>query len=127
MIRDEGGMLAAHVAVHDKKVYHCDEVIPFGGVAEVCVRPEFRGRGYVKALLAEAHTWLRGRNVPFAVLYGATGIYSSSGYENVTNLFRDVANADGKVVRQPTDWAMVAPLSARGWPMGDVYLPGPTF
>lgn len=70
MIRDEAGVLAAHVALHEKKVYHRDEVIPFGGVAEVCVRPDCRGRGYVGRLLSEVHTWLRARDIPFAVLYG---------------------------------------------------------
>lgn len=126
MIRDTAEGLVAQVALHAKEVYHGREAIRCGGVAEVCVHPDYRGRGYVRKLLGEVHAWLRERGVPFAVLYGATDIYASSGYASVANLFRDIANEDGTVRRHAMDWAMVAALGDRAWPDGEVFLPGPS-
>lgn len=126
-IRGIDGRLAAHVAVHEKQVFAGAEVIPFGGIAEVCVHPDHRGHGHVRVLLQEAHGWLKERAFPFAVLFGHAGIYTSSGYVTVENLYRDLPDEHGHVARRKTDWAMVLPLAGREWPEGEVYLPGPAF
>lgn len=121
VIRDEGGALVAHIGVHDKKVAADGQAYCIGGIAEVCVHPDHRGRGYVRMMLACIHEWLSGRGYPFSVLFGAPGVYGSSGY------------APCKLVHggEAEGWkeagAMVKELSATAWPSGTVRLPGPTF
>lgn len=127
LIRGPDGEPVAHVAVHEKQIFSGERVIPFGGIAEVCVHPDFRGQGYVGRLLAGAHAWLKDQAFPFAVLYGNPQYYSSSGYMTVTNLYRDLPDENGQIIRRPTEWAMVLPLGSQPWPEGEVYLPGPAF
>jgi len=127
LIRGSDGDPVAHVAVHEKLIFIGDTELAFGGVAEVCVHPAFRGRGYVGLLLADAHERVRQRGFPFAVLYGNPRYYSSSGYVTVENLYRDLPDENGHVARRKTDEAMVLPLGPRRWPEGQIYLPGPAF
>lgn len=127
LIRGQNGEVVAHVAAHEKRVFAGGEAIPIGGIAEVCVDPAYRGQGYVRGLLEEAHSLLRAKGMPFSVLFGESRIYSSSGYVTVKNLYRDFPEESGGVVRRATDWAMVLPLAGGIWPEGEVYLPGPTF
>jgi len=54
-LRDGLNGLIAQVALHDKEVHADEKVYRIGGVAEVCVHPDFRGRGLVKRLLGEVH------------------------------------------------------------------------
>ncbi len=125
-VRDGQMGIAAQVALHDKEVRAGENVHRIGGVAEVCVHPDFRGRGLVKQLLGEVHTWLKKNDVPFSVLLGDPHVYTSSGYQVVTNLFYD-ANQDGRKVRRVLSSAMVCTMNEASWPNGDVYLPGLPF
>ena len=124
LIRGPDGLLAAHVAVHEKMVEIGGRGRPIGGIAEVCVHPDQRGRGHVRAMLAEIHAWLAAREVPFAVLFGDPRIYTSSGYVAASNLF---LRADPPGAWAPATGAMVKPLLAEPWPAGEVHLAGPAF
>lgn len=124
LIRDEDGLLAAHVAVHEKMVELGGWGRPIGGIAEVCVHPDRRGHGHVRTLLADIHAWLTAREVPFAVLFGDPRFYASSGYVSVSNLF---LRADPSAAWAPATGAMVKPLLAEPWPAGEVHLSGPAF
>ena len=125
-VGDGRGGLAAHVALHDKRAHGGGRVWRFGGVAEVCVHPEFRGRGWVKTLLAEVHAWQRNNGCLFSVLMGDPRVYQSSGYTPVKNFCCD-APAVQNVVRLPLCSAMVFPLTDTPWPSGEMYTPGPPF
>lgn len=57
-IRDEHGVLIAHVGVHEKTIEADGQSYRIGGICEVCVHPNYRGRGYVKAMLECVHDWL---------------------------------------------------------------------
>jgi predicted N-acetyltransferase YhbS len=120
IIRD-GDRLAAHIGVHEKQVETGDEVLPVGGVAEVCVHPDHRGRGHVKRMLQVIHPWMQRRRFVYAVLFGNPQVYGSSGYMQQGNLWH---HSDGQRKRLNV---MVLPLGDRPWPEGEVYLPGPTF
>lgn len=126
-IRGQNREVVAHVAVHEKSVHTGEGPMAIGGVAEVCVHPLYRGRGYVRTLLVEAHALLRFRDIPFAVLFGHPRIYASSGYVSITNLCRDFPEETGGIIRRPADWAMVLAVGDRHWPEEEVYLPGPAF
>jgi predicted N-acetyltransferase YhbS len=127
IVRGTDGVLAAHLAVHDKAFQLDHETLPFGGIAEVCVRPEFRGQKLVKHLLAEAHVWLTAQKVPFASLFGDPQYYGSSGYIPVTNVCHEVADEQGRIQRKPAAHFLVASLSPRPWPTGEIFLPGKPF
>lgn len=120
------GRLIAHVALHEKVVVSSNQDIRVGGIAEVCVHPEFRGQGLVRQLLSKAHAWLRLNGYCFSLLFGKPQVYASSGYESVTNLFLKSKSDNGE-----NKWAvikaMVSQLSETEWPVDNVYLQGQTF
>ena len=126
VIRDTQGSIIAHVGVHEKFVEADGRTFRIGGIAEVCVHPEFRGRGLVKTMLASVHDWLIRHEFDFAVLFGDPRVYDSSGYVEVNNLIHDDVTATGER-RTSQSPAMVRQLSDTPWPDGQVYLPGPKF
>lgn len=114
----------AHVAVHEKTVEVGGKSYPIGGVAEVCVHPNYRKRGCVKALLAVVHQWMEQRGMHFSVLFGRDEVYGSSGYVRVTNL--NVLQEDPLAQPTPVS-AMVKPFKDFHWPSRTVLLPGLVF
>ncbi len=127
MIRDPAGRLIAHACIHDKRLGSGAGELRIGGVAEVCVHPEWRGRGLVRRLMKEIQGWLGERPFEFAVLFGRTEVYASSGYRNVENPFRQIDPATGQRVVHPVANAMILPLCGRAWPTGEIDLRGPLF
>ncbi|MFH1718807.1 MAG: GNAT family N-acetyltransferase [Planctomycetota bacterium] len=136
VIRDVRRSIVAHVGVHEKYVEAGGRRFRIGGIAEVCVHPEFRGRRFVKAMLACIHDWLIRREFDFAVLFGDPRVYGSSGYVQVGNLVYDDDTAApgppgpegrGGDKSRSRSAAMVRQLSDIPWPTGQVYLPGPKF
>jgi len=126
VIRDTQDSIVAHVGVHEKTVDADGRTFRIGGIAEVCVHPEYRGQGYVKKMLACVHDWLIRHEFDFAVLFGDPHVYGSSGYVQVDNLVHDeVSDMGEKLTRQSP--AMVRQLSDTPWPAGQVHLPGPKF
>jgi predicted N-acetyltransferase YhbS len=126
VIRESKGSIVAHVGVHEKSVEASARLFRIGGIAEVCVHPDYRSRGFVRAMLACVHDWLIRHGFDFAVLFGDPHIYASSGYVQVNNLVHDDETAtDEKYTSQSQ--AMVRLLSETPWPAEQVYLPGPKF
>lgn len=126
VIRNELSLIIAHIGVHQKHVESNGTIYRIGGIAEVCVHPEFRGQGFVRIMLDSAHKWLIRHPFDFAVLFGNIKIYKSSGYMQVKNLWMDADPADESKPRQHAA-ALVKELSNTPWPQGELYLPGPTF
>ncbi|MGF1750076.1 GNAT family N-acetyltransferase [Vibrio cionasavignyae] len=119
-------LLVAHLAVHEKHVYHNAKPIVIGGIAEVCVHPEHRGQGYVKQLLEHAHIKMAQLGMQYSILFGRDEVYSSSGYKRVTNFFL----MDKSMLMPGTNIsAMVRPIPLQGsaWPTSRVELRGLTF
>ncbi|WP_045496533.1 GNAT family N-acetyltransferase [Vibrio hyugaensis] len=118
----DGERLAAHIAVHEKQVMIDDQFFPISGIAEVCVQPEYRGKGLVKILLKAIHQDALERGDAFSVLFGRTHIYKSSGYLPTDNLKMEV---------KPSKWistedTMVLSLNII-WPQQVVHLVGYPF
>ena len=119
--------LIAHIAVHDKQIGTAAGELRMAGIAEVCVHPQYRGRGLVRDLLATAHAWLAAQGIPVAMLFGDKKHYASSGYRNISNPIRHRNSETGVWITEPSDWAMVKPRGNLDWPAGVVDLRGPTF
>jgi len=126
VIRDTQASLVAHIGVHEKTVEADARHFRIGGIAEVCVHPDYRRRGFVKKMLACVHDWLVRNEFDFAVLFGDPRIYNSSGYVQVNNLIHDDVTATGESCTSQSP-VMVRPLTETPWPGGQVYLPGPKF
>ena len=126
VIRDAQDDIIAHVGVHEKSVEADERTFPIGGIAEVCVHPDLRGRGFVKSMLACVHDWLIRHGFDFAVLFGDPRVYSSSGYIEVNNLVHDDWKATGEIYTSQSP-VMVRQLFDTPWPAGMVYLSGPKF
>ena len=122
VIRDDNNAIVAHIGVHEKKVEAEGRTCRIGGIAEVCVHPIYRGKGYVRMMLKCIHAWLSKHGFAFAVLFGDTLVYRSSGYVQVTNLFLGGSQEGWKQIN-----CMILDLSGTPWPRGDVYLFGPAF
>lgn len=126
VIRDTQGFIVAHIGVHEKSVKSGGRTFRIGGIAEVCVHPDFRGRGFVKKMLACVHDWLVRNEFVFAILFGDPRIYNSSGYVQKDNLIHDDTTATGENCTSQSP-VMVRPLTETSWPGGQVYLPGSKF
>lgn len=124
VIRDDAGAVVAHIGVHDKRVEAGGRTYRIGGIGEVCVHPRHRKKGYVRLMLQVIHPWMAQHGFDFAVLFGDSRVYGSSGYRVVNNLFKETE--PGKE-RKPIGAAMIHELSATPWPEGEVILPGLTF
>jgi len=122
IIRDPQDRLVAHIGVHEKSAEVDGRKLRIGGIAEVCVHPDYRGRGYVKAMLACAHDWMRRNGFTFSVLYGDLNVYGSSGYVEVRNL----AYSGDEQGWHPTS-GMVLALTDEPWPTSQVRIPGKKF
>ncbi len=125
-IRNKEGCVIAHVALHEKVVVSSNQDIRVGGVADVCVHPEFRGQGFVRKILVEVHGWLRLNGYRFSLLFGVPRVYTSSEYVSVTNLFWKSKLDNGTVNWEPKA-AMVCQLLETEWPTDNVYLRGQIF
>jgi GNAT superfamily N-acetyltransferase len=127
IVRDPAGRLIAHACIHDKTLGSAAGDLHIGGVAEVCVHPDFRGHGLVRLLMPRIQTWLTERRFDFSVLFGKTEVYASSGYQNVDNPLRSLDPLTGQWAVKPGEGTMILPLSTRPWPAGEIDLRGPAF
>lgn len=114
--------LIGHIAVHDKSILVDGVEHSIGGIAEVCIAPQFRKQGFVKAILNKIHQDRISYGDAYAVLFGDTEVYASSGYHLVNNL---------KALNHSKEWsvtshAMVHALT-KSWPTTSVKLIGIPF
>ncbi len=128
IIFDDAGEIVAHIAVYEKLLGTNNGLLPVIGIAEVCVAPAHRGRGYVRALLAQVHDWAREQGFGWSMLLGSHAIYGSSGYERIENPIRALDYQTGAWETRPLDYALVRALNDDAvWPSGTIDLRGPHF
>ena len=128
MIFGDDGEISAHIAVHEKLLGTSDGFLPIIGIAEVCVAPEHRGRGCVRALLREIHDWARAQGFNWSMLFGAHAIYASSGYVPIDNPIRAIDFKTSEWNTEKIASAQVCALSdSAAWPSGTIDLRGPHF
>lgn len=124
IVRDENGALAAHIGAHEKEARAGEAVYRFSGIAEVCVRPDCRGRGYIRGMLAVIHEKFAKNGFEFSVLFGKPEVYGSSGYAARENAW--CVPGEGRPVRR-MDCVLVKELAGVPWPAGEVVLQGQIF
>lgn len=128
IIFDEDENVVAHVAGYDKILGTPVGLLPVIGIAEVCVSPDYRGRGLVRAILREIHDWARAQGFNWSMLFGAHGIYGSSGYRRIDNPIRSLDPQTGEWDIETVEYALVRSLNDdAAWPTGTIDLRGPHF
>lgn len=116
----EDGRLIAHIAVHEKAILIGSSKHPVAGIAEVMVRPEFRGRSLVRLLLAHIDEFLISRNIMIEMLFGKSYLYQSSGYATLNNHIRYFNDKDQKWHSGPLSFAMGKTLNGSSFPEGEI-------
>jgi len=124
---EENEQIIAHTALHEKNILLDSRLLKICGIAEVCVLPEYRGKGLVKLILKKIDQWLIDNNYKYAMLFGDENVYSSSGYFNIDNEIKYVDYETKETKTEIIKCAMVKKLSEEPWPAGLVDLMGPTF
>jgi len=125
-IYDATGKLVAHTALHLRRIVSLSREFVAGGIAEVCVHPDFQRRGLVKTMMQEADDFLAEQNIPFALLFGEAKIYTSSGYTPVPNKIR-YRNSDDEWIEEINSDFKFKKLGDWDWPEGQIDLCGPFF
>ncbi|HLU47264.1 MAG TPA: GNAT family N-acetyltransferase [Planctomycetota bacterium] len=127
-IRASDGSISAHAALRLRPItIDGAKRASVGGVSEVCVHPDLRGRGLVAVILEEVHRRLRSLDIPWAILFGDPRIYARAGYRPATNELRfwDPLELAWRHERVPS--LLVRPLADAAWPNGRIDLAGTLF
>lgn len=119
--------IIAHAALHKKEIITESNKIIIGGIAEVCVHPEYRGNGLVKLLLTHAHDFSIKEGFMFTMLFGDAKVYSSSGYKVIENKIKYLDHITKLWKVENISDVMVKELATYMWPKGIIDLQGPTF
>ena len=95
------------------------------GIGNVCSDPAWRGKGLALACMTRAMELARQGGAEFVLLFCAPqrkALYERFGFVEVGNDWR-LSRPDGqRYLRDRHDIRMVAPLSARAWPVDEVTL-----
>lgn len=114
-VKNPAGQLVAHTALHIKDIGYQSQLITVGGIAEVCVHPLYRKKGWVKRMLKDISDWLIRRHLPFALLLGQEFVYRSSGFIKAQNRMRYIDAETGIPMEKKEHDLMVKPLSDQHW------------
>ena len=118
LVYDEGKLIA-HLASHEKFFIYEDHRFSFCGLAELCVREEFRGQRIADTLFAYAEKFHS--DMDYSIFLGSREGYRRYGYVNVGNInFPDEHNYSCPNAR-------VKCLVQNSWPDGTVVIPGKKF
>ncbi|MCC7351636.1 MAG: GNAT family N-acetyltransferase [Phycisphaerales bacterium] len=124
LLRDQS-QLIGHVCLHRKFIGSAQGELKIGGIAEVCIHPDHRGRGLVRLMLNELHQW--DKNSDFQMLFGDERVYRSSGYRTVHNPLRYFDTTHQIWDYKPLAGTMIRPANKTNWPDGPIDLRGPVF
>jgi predicted N-acetyltransferase YhbS len=122
IIKNKVGDIIAHLGVHEKEVMSEDKYYSVAGIGDVCVHPDYQGRGLLSELFNFLHQWLKNKHFLFTLLFGDARIYTSQGYLNTNNLYCKFESTDWTLLQ-----GMYKTLFNTSWPISDVYLQGKTF
>ncbi|WP_315745388.1 MULTISPECIES: GNAT family N-acetyltransferase [unclassified Bradyrhizobium] len=108
--------IVGHLAIYERQIRCGAEEVTVGLIGEVAVAASHRGRGHARALVDNAHGYLRQRQIPFSILFAfEPRVYASSGYRLIENETRFLGK-DGTWQSGVYPGSMVAELMGRRWP-----------
>lgn len=78
----------SHVHLFKKKIYYYGKQLPVIGLGAICTLPEYRNRGYCKALLRKVIQSIRGNHAPFIILFTRVPrVYERLGFSKITERY----------------------------------------
>ncbi|MBU0609614.1 MAG: GNAT family N-acetyltransferase [Armatimonadetes bacterium] len=80
------GRMVSSVTAYTREVYADGRLAKVGCIGSVCTHPEFRRRGLVRQVLAEAVAWMEQSGFNWSFLFGREEVYGGSGWRLVTAL-----------------------------------------
>ncbi len=83
-VMEVDGRLVASVTCYYRPTWVHGRRVEAACIGSVCTHPDYRRRGYVRRLLAEAVEWMRARGWEWSFLYGLEAVYGGSGWRNLT-------------------------------------------
>ncbi|MGI6087775.1 MAG: GNAT family N-acetyltransferase [Kiritimatiellia bacterium] len=78
------GRLVARIGIYDRRMFLNGKLLRVGAIGGVCTSPEFRGRGYVRALLEDCTNYMRAHDFDVSLLFGEPAIYGKSGWQTLS-------------------------------------------
>jgi predicted acetyltransferase len=125
MILSEHRRAVGHLAIYERQIKIGDETWQVGLLGEIAIAADRRRTGLARSLVRQAHEHLRGRSIPFSILFAfEPRVYASSGYKLMQNQTRFL-DADGRWKTFVYRGSMYAELLARPWPNLLIDLCGP--
>lgn len=79
----ENNRIVARVGIYDRKMYFNGGVLRVGAIGGVCTAPEYRGKGYLKTLLADCTEFMIKEGFDISILFGLPEIYGKSGWDTM--------------------------------------------
>jgi GNAT superfamily N-acetyltransferase len=80
------GQMVSSVTVYTREVYADGRLARVGCIGSVCTHPDYRRRGLVRQVLAEALAWMETNSFNWSFLFGKEEVYGGSGWQVVTAL-----------------------------------------
>ena len=113
MILREATEVLAHLTIYERQVGIGSEMLEIGMLGGIVVVPEHRRRRHSRVLIGHAHERMKGRHIPFSILFAyEPRVYASSGYKLMQNATRFI-DADGTPKTFVYRGSMYAELSKR--------------
>jgi predicted acetyltransferase len=105
-----------HLAAYRREVIIGGETSRIGMIGGVAIAPDYTRRGHSRALVEQAHAYLKEEAIPFSVLFAyEPRVYASSGYKLMQNETRFL-DVDGAWKTFVFRGSMYAELSEKRWP-----------
>lgn len=80
------GRMVSSVTVYTRDLYADGRIAKAGCLGSVCTHPDYRRRGLVRQVLAEAIAWMEQNAYHWSFLFGREDVYGGSGWRLVTAL-----------------------------------------
>ncbi len=125
------GRLVSSVGCYLRPSYIAGREAKAACIGSVCTHPEYRKRGLVKQVLAEASDWMVAEGFLWSFLFGLEAVYGGSGWRMLASptVAADVCVRDefgGDITARPADPATDAPLLTSIYEQFNASLTGPT-
>lgn len=124
VIRNDAGVIKAHIAGHDKTISTESGKLRVLGIAEVAVHPNWRGKALSRKILAEFERWGAENGFAFSVLFGDQELYGPQGYIAAKNPTQHVAMKTGTTLTVQFSNLQYKKLGNSIWPKGEISLGG---
>jgi predicted N-acetyltransferase YhbS len=124
---EKAGQVVAHLCLIDRVIRVADQQLRVAGVGNVCVLPDYRGKGLSGRILKAAMKYAGQAGFDWGLLFTSEGVkkvYARNGWRLLPNVIVIRVENGQKIERPPEAVTMVYPLKLAEFPAGVVHLQG---